>query len=197
MLVDGNYFGSLKTVTSNLTFDLGKIGQYGRTVETHQKFALIWQTFRETHVLNSGGRFVPATRANTPANKLALYEFAHYVAEARPAIAINSIEKCNRCSGKRMRTGLTPAGAVGEVPCEDCNAYGSIAKQENFALIISGELPPRPKLEELIKEGLVASAPPTPVAPPVPPKPFIEQNKPKMVAAIPPPARPPEKSLIP
>lgn len=166
--LDYGYFGSLKTTTSNATFDLGKIGQFGR-IETDQKFALIWQTFRESHVLNTEGRFVPVSKANTPANKLTLYEFAHYVAEARPAITISSIVKCERCSGKRMRTGFTATGAVGEVPCEDCNAYGSTAKQENYALIITGQLPPRPKLEELIKEGLVAApAPKTPTPPPAP-----------------------------
>jgi hypothetical protein len=166
-LLDYNYFGSLKTLTSNATFDLGKIGQFGR-IETDQKFALIWQTFRESHSLNTEGRFVPANRANTPANKLTLYEFAHYVSEARPAITISSIVKCDRCSGKRMRTGFTATGAVGEVPCEDCNAYGSIAKQENYALIITGPLPQRPKLEDLIKEGLVAAPvvnTPAPIAP--------------------------------
>jgi hypothetical protein len=155
-LLDYNYFGRLKTITSNATFDLGKIGQLGRT-ETDQKFALIWQTFRESHSLNLEGRFVPANKAKTPANKLTLYEFAHYVSEARPAITISSIVKCDRCSGKRVRTGLTPYGAVGEVPCEDCNAYGSIAKLENYALIITGQLPQRPKLEELIKEGLLSA----------------------------------------
>jgi hypothetical protein len=177
-LIDGNYFGNLKTVTTSATFDVGKVGQFGRTVETEQKFALIWQSFRETHSLNTEGKYVPTSSGNTPASKLALFEFAHFVAEARPSIVINSIEKCVRCSGKRMRTGLTPAGAVGEVPCEECNAYGSIAKQENFALIISGPLPPRPKLAELIKEGLVAEAKPSvaPIPPPTPPKPFAEEK---------------------
>ena len=194
-LLDYNYFGSLKTITSSMTFDVGKVGGLGRP-ETDQKFALIWQTFRETHSLNSEGRYKQTNGANTPANKLTLYEFAHYVAEARPAISINSIEKCPRCSGKRMRTGLTPTGAVGEVPCEDCNAYGSIAKQENFALIISGPMPPRPKLEEFIKEGLIPdpasklppTPPPAPIAAPAQPKPFAEQNKPKEMVPAPKPA---------
>lgn len=165
-LLDSGYFGNLKTLTSNTTFDLGKIGQFGR-VETDQKFALIWQTFRESHSLSPEGRFVPTNRANTPAHKLTLYEFAHYVSEARPAITITSMVKCERCSGKRMRTGFTPTGAVGEVPCEDCNAHGSFARQENYALIVTGPLPQRPKLEELIKEGLVA-APKAPTPAPIP-----------------------------
>lgn len=167
-LLDSSYFGTLKTLTSNATFDLGKIGQFGR-IETDQKFALIWQTFRETHSLSTAGRFVPANRANTPAHKLSLYEFAHYVSEARPAITITSMVRCERCSGKRMRTGFTPTGAVGEVPCEDCNARGSFAKQENYALIVTGPLPQRPTLAELIKEGLVSVTAPTPAPPPPPP----------------------------
>lgn len=189
-LIDYNYLGSLKTVTSSATFDVGKVGQFGRTIETEQKFALVWQAFRETHALNADGRFVPTNGASTPANKLALFEFAHFVAEARPAISIKSIEKCPRCSGKRMRTGLTPTGAVGEVPCEDCNAYGSIAKQENYALIISGQLPPRPKLDELIKAGLVAEKKPVhipslpaPQSQAATTKPFPEQ---KMTKSAPP-----------
>ena len=169
-LLDSSYFGTLKTLTSNATFDLGKIGQFGR-IETDQKFALIWQTFRETHSLSTAGRFVPANRANTPAHKLSLYEFAHYVSEARPAITITSMVRCERCSGKRMRTGFTPTGAVGEVPCEDCNARGSFAKQENYALIVTGPLPQRPTLAELIKEGLVNVTAPTPAPPPPPPPP--------------------------
>lgn len=186
-LLDYNYFGSLKTITSNATFDLGKIGQFGR-IETDQKFALIWQTFRESHSLNLEGRFIPANNAKTPANKLTLYEFAHYVSEARPAITISSIVKCERCSGKRMRTGFTPTGAVGEVPCEECNAYGSIAKQENYALIITGALPQRPKLEELIKEGLVAApvvAAPAPVIPAPMPKKQPEPMQPAPQVAAP------------
>jgi len=167
-LLDYGYFGNLKTVTSNATFDLGKIGHAGRLVETDENFALIWKTFRETHSLSTAGRFVPANRANTPANKLALYEFAHYVSEARPVITITSMVMCNRCSGKRMRTGFTPAGAVGVVPCEDCNARGSFAKLENYALIVTGPLPQRPTLAELIKEGLVSVTAPTP--PPAPTK---------------------------
>jgi hypothetical protein len=171
-LLDSGYFGNLKTLTSNATFDLGKIGQFGR-IETDQKFALIWQTFRESHSLSTGGRFVPTNRANTPAHKLALYEFAHYVSEARPAVTITSMVMCERCSGRRMRTGIIRSGAIsagviGEVPCEDCNARGSFAKQENYALIVTGPLPQRPTLAELIKEGLVGvTAPivktPTPV----------------------------------
>ncbi len=74
---------------------------------------------------------------------------------------------CERCSGRRMRTGLIRSGAisagvVGEVPCEDCNARGSFAKQENYALIVTGPLPQRPTLAELIKEGLVGVTAPTP-----------------------------------
>jgi len=179
-LLDSGYFGNLKTLTSNATFDLGKIGQFGR-IETDQKFALIWQTFRESHSLSAGGRFVPTNRANTPAHKLALYEFAHYVSEARPAVTISSVVMCERCSGKRKRTGIirsdsAGAGMIGEVPCEDCNARGSFAKQENYALIATGPLPQRPTLEELIKEGLVAAPivktptpAPTPAPAPAPP----------------------------
>ena len=168
-LLDSSYFGTLKTLNSSATFDLGKIGQFGR-IETDQKFALIWQTFRDSHSLSTAGRFVPANRANTPAHKLTLYEFAHYVSEARPSVAITSMVRCERCSGKRMRTGFTATGAVGEVPCEDCNARGSFAKQETYALIVTGPLPQRPTLAELIKEGLVSVTAPTP-APPPPPTP--------------------------
>jgi len=157
-VLDYNYFGSLKTLTSSATFDLGKIGQFGR-IETDQKFALIWQTFRDTHSLSKQGRFIPTNGAKTPANKLALHEFAYYVSEARPAITISSIVKCVRCEGKRRRTGFTASGQVGEVACEDCNAQGSFAKQEHYALIVTGPLPQRPTLEELIKEGLVAVTP--------------------------------------
>ena len=184
--LDYSYFGKLKTLTSNATFDLGKIGQFGR-IETDQKFALIWQTFRETHSLSKEGKFVPANKANTPANKLTLYEFAHYVSEARPAITISSMVKCGRCDGKRLRTGFTATGAVGEVPCEDCNAYGSIAKQENYALVISGPLPQRPKLDELIKEGLVAA--PTPL--PAPRAPAAPKKQPEAMPR-PAPAKEPE-----
>lgn len=172
-LLDSGYFANLKTVTSNATFDIGKIGQVGRIIETNQKFALIWQTFRESHSLSTGGRFVPAIRASTPAHTLTLHEFAYHVSEARPAITITFMVMCERCSGKRMRTGFTPKGAVGVVPCEDCNARGSFAKQENYALIVTGPLPPRPTLAELIKEGLVAAPivmTPTPPPAPVPPK---------------------------
>jgi len=185
-LLDSNYFGTLKTLNSSATFDLGKIGQFGR-IETDQKFALIWQTFRESHALSTAGRFIPANRANTPAHKLTLYEFAHYVSEARPAIAINSMVRCERCSGKRMRTGFTPTGAVGEVPCEDCNARGSFAKQENYALIVTGPLPQRPTLDELIKEGLVSVNAPTP-APPPPPTPTV-YKEPEVVREQTPDAR--------
>ncbi len=177
--LDSGFFGNLKTLTSNATFDLGKIGQFGR-IETDQKFALIWQTFRGSHSLSTEGRFVPANRANTPAHKLTLYEFAHYVSEARPAITITSMVRCERCSGKRMRTGFTPTGAVGEVPCEDCNARGGFAKLENFALIVTGPLPQRPKLEELIKEGLVSAPvkiPPPALAPAPAPAPAPTVSK--------------------
>jgi hypothetical protein len=181
-LLDSGYFGNLKTLNSTATFDLGKIGHIGRLVETDQNFALIWKTFRESHSLSTAGRFIPANSANTPAHKLALYEFAHYVSEARPAITITSVVMCERCSGKRVRAGITPSGAVGVVPCEDCNARGSIAKQENYALIVTGPLPQRPTLDELIKEGLVAA--PSPKAPTPPPAPAPTVAK----APTPPPA---------
>ena len=152
--IDYNFFGSLRTISVSTSFDLGKIGQAGRT-ETAQKFSAIWQTFRDTHKLNEQGRFINDPSARTPASKLALHEFAHFVNESRPTIELSYIEKCSRCDGRRMRTGLTPQGAVGEVPCEECNAYGSKAKKETIALFFSGTLPERPKLDDLIKEGLV------------------------------------------
>lgn len=80
-LLDSGYFGNLKTVTSNDTFDLGKIGRFGRLIETDQKFALIWQIFRENYSLSTAGRFVPANRANTPAHTLTLHEFYHHVSK--------------------------------------------------------------------------------------------------------------------
>ena len=189
-LLDSGYFGNLKTVTSNATFDLGKIGHAGRLIETDQNFALIWKTFRESHSLSTGGRFIPANTANTPAHKLALYEFAHYVSESRPSITISSMVMCDRCGGKRMRTGFTPTGAVGVVPCEDCNARGSIAKQDNYALIVTGPLPPRPTLEELIKEGLLQAPAPKAPTPPPAPTPAPAPAAPKMQA--PAPVREPE-----
>lgn len=161
--LDYNFFGSLKTITSTSTFDLGKIGQPGR-VETAQKFAAIWQVFRESYTLNEKGKFIYNPGSKTPANKLTLNEFAHYANESRPTIELNFIEKCNRCDGRRMRTGITQTGAVGEVPCEDCNAHGSKAKKETYSLYFSGQLPERPKLDDFIKEGLVAAPKSEPVA---------------------------------
>lgn len=157
--LDYNYFGSLKTLSSSATFDLGKIGQFGRP-ETNHKFGLIWKAFREMYALNSEGKYILTNNAKTPATKLTLNEFAHFAAEARPVIQINSIEKCPRCDGKRSRPGIIATGGIGELPCENCNAYGSIANQENFSLIFSGVLPERPKLADFIKEGLI----PEPVA---------------------------------
>ena len=61
--LDSSYFGTLKTLNSSATFDLGKIGQFGR-IETDQKFALIWQTFRESHALSTAGRFIPDNSAS-------------------------------------------------------------------------------------------------------------------------------------
>jgi len=174
--LDYNFFGSLKTITITTTFDLGKIGQPGRS-ESAQKFSAIWQAFRETYTLNDKGRFIFNPGSKTPANRLTLNEFAHYVSESRPSIELSYIEKCNRCDGRRMRTGITQTGAVGEVPCEDCNAFGSKAKKETCALFFSGQLPERPKLEDFIKEGLVAApkietvtmtAPPVPTPAPTP-----------------------------
>jgi len=161
--LDYNFFGSLKTITSTSTFDLGKIGQPGR-VESAQKFSAIWQAFRESYTLNEKGKFIYNPGSKTPANKLTLNEFAHYANESRPTIELNFIEKCNRCDGRRMRTGITQTGAVGEVPCEDCNAHGSKAKKETYSLFFSGQLPERPKLDDLIKEGLVAAPKSEPVA---------------------------------
>lgn len=152
--LDYNYFGSLKTLSSSSTFDLGKVGQFGR-LETNQKFGLIWKAFRETYALNTEGKYILTNNAKTPATKLTLNEFAHFSAEARPVIQINSIEKCPRCDGKRSRPGIIATGGIGELPCENCNAYGSIAIQENFSLIFSGVLPERPKLADFIKEGLI------------------------------------------
>lgn len=174
--LDLNFFGSLKTITVASTFDLGKIGQVGR-VETPQKFASIWQAFRDSHSLNENGHFVYDASAKTPANRLTLHEFAHFVSESHPSIELNFIEKCNRCDGRRMRTGINAFGAVGEVPCEECNAYGSKAKKETVALVFNGKLPERPKLDDLIKEGLIAKTKPEP-APAI----VIEQPKlePKM-----------------
>jgi hypothetical protein len=197
-LLDSGYFGNLKTLNTNATFDVGKIGHVGRLIETDENFALIWKTFRESHSLSTGGRFVPTNRASTPAHKLALYEFAHYVSEARPAITITSVVMCKRCSGKRMRPAIVSSGnigggVIGLVPCEDCNARGSIAKVENYALIVTGPLPQRPTLEEFIKEGLVAApivkiptpppapAPKAPKAPTPPPEPTKMQPPPTPV----------------
>ncbi len=152
--IDYNFFGSLRTINISTSFDLGKIGQPGRT-ETAQKFSAIWQSFRDSYRLNEQGRFINDASARTPASKLALHEFAHFVHESRPTIELSYIEKCTRCDGRRVRTGFTPQGAVGEVPCEECYAFGSKAKKETIALFFSGTLPERPKLEDLIKEGLV------------------------------------------
>ena len=84
---------------------------------------------------------------------------------------------CKSCSGKRMRPAIVPSnqiggGVIGLVPCEACNARGSVAKVENYALIATGPLPQRPTLEELIKEGLVVAPivrTPTPAPAPPPP----------------------------
>ena len=172
--LDYNYFGSLKTLSNSATFDLGKVGQFGR-LETNQKFGLIWKAFREMYALNSEGKYILTNNAKTPATKLTLNEFAHFAAEARPVIQINSIEKCPRCDGKRTRPGIIATGAIGELPCENCNAYGSIANQENFSLIFSGVLPERPKLADFIKEGSITEhvaktgAAPAPMPAPPPP----------------------------
>lgn len=174
--IDYAYIGGLKTITSNHVFDLGRIGQPGRS-ENSIKFGQIWQAFRSQYALNGDGHFVPSETANTPAHKLTLNEFAHYVIESRPTISITFTEKCARCSGKRTRTGLVGT-TISEVPCEECNVQGSIVKQENYSLLFSGNPPVRPSLDELIKEGLVApkkapiAAAPMPAAAP-------RQNTPK------------------
>lgn len=175
--IDYGYIGGLKTTVSNFVFDLGRVGQPGRT-ETFVKFGQIWQTFRSQFALNKEGHFIPSETANTPAHKLALNEFAHYVIESRPTVTITFTEKCIRCSGKRTRPGLVGT-TISEVPCEDCNYLGSVVKQENYSLTISGSLPARPTLDELIKEGLVA---PKVVAVTPPPPPVMAAPEAKPIA---------------
>lgn len=140
-------------VAKNYTFDIGKIGGYGR-VETPEKFARIWELFRRNYALNSEGLFAETAGANTPNTAVTQNEFLYFVTENTPTVILTSTDKCARCSGKGRRTALFNGNGQGTesristVACEDCQGFGKISVVETIKLSFSGKLPVRPSKED-------------------------------------------------
>ena len=153
--VDWSYYGSLINIKKDLTFDLRN--------ESHPlhagKFTEYFNAFLNNYKINEMGHFVPATNAGTPANQYTRDEFRHFVAEGRPNLVIESIDRCVRCSGSGHHTSLVD-NVFTEVQCVNCNGRGHVATTLNVALTNTGKLPARPTIKDFISIGLIAENPP-------------------------------------
>jgi hypothetical protein len=150
-VVDWNYYGSLISVKKDLNFDLRN--------ESHPlhagKFTEYFNAFLNNHKINEMGRFTPATNARTPANQYTRDEFKHFVAEGRPTLTIESIDRCVRCSGSGHHPSLVN-NILTEIQCVSCNGRGHIANTQNIYLTHTGKLPARPTIKDFISIGLIA-----------------------------------------
>ena len=153
--VDWSYYGNLINIKKDLNFDLRN--------ETHPlhtgKFSEYFNAFLNNYKINETGHFIPATNAQTPANQYTRDEFRHFVAEGRPSLIIESIDRCVRCSGSGHHTSLVD-NVFTEIQCVNCNGRGHVATTLNIALTNSGKLPARPTIKDFISIGLIAETPP-------------------------------------
>ena len=149
--VDWNYYGNLINVRKDVTFDLRN--------ESHPlhagKFSEYFNAFLNGYKINAAGHFIPSTNARTPANQYTRNEFKHFVAEGRPTLVIESIDRCIRCSGSGHHPSLVN-NILTEIQCVNCNGRGHIANTLNVSLTNTGSLPERPTIKDFISIGLVA-----------------------------------------
>lgn len=151
--VDWNYYGNLINVRKDLTFDLRN--------ESHPlhtgKFSEYFNAFLNNYKINAAGHFTPATNARTPANQYTRNEFKHFVAEGRPTLVIESIDRCIRCSGSGHHPSLVN-NILTEIQCVSCNGRGHVANTLNVSLTNTGSLPERPTIKDFISIGLIAES---------------------------------------
>ena len=149
--VDWNYYGNLINVRKDVTFDLRN--------ESHPlhagKFSEYFNAFLNGYKINAAGHFTPSTNARTPANQYTRNEFKHFVAEGRPTLVIESIDRCIRCSGSGHHPSLVN-NILTEIQCVSCNGRGHIANTLNVSLTNTGSLPERPNVKDFISIGLIA-----------------------------------------
>jgi len=150
-VVDWNQLGGLISVRKDVVFDLRN--------ESHPlhagKFSEYFNAFLNNYKINDSGRFTPATNARTPANQYTRNEFKHFVAEGRPTLVIESIDRCVRCSGSGHHPSLVN-NILTEIQCVSCNGRGHISNTQNISLTNTGSLPERPTIKDFISIGLIA-----------------------------------------
>lgn len=150
-VVDWNQLGGLINVRKDVVFDLRN--------ESHPlhagKFSEYFNAFLNNYKINDSGRFTPATNARTPANQYTRNEFKHFVAEGRPTLVIESIDRCVRCSGSGHHPSLVN-NILTEIQCVSCNGRGHIANTQNVSLTNTGNLPERPTIKDFISIGLIS-----------------------------------------
>ncbi|TSA35792.1 MAG: sel1 repeat family protein [Opitutales bacterium] len=145
----GRVYGG-KEIEISAQFDIGKIGAAGRS-ETANDFTRIWEAFRKTHDFNDGGEFVDLKDGNAADNKFSQNAFLYLVNQSHPSVIVSAVEQCKRCAGQGSKRTLVDnpdpklrgTTMVGDVPCGECWASGSIKVNRTFFLSYTGALPER------------------------------------------------------
>jgi hypothetical protein len=159
-LIDAAYYGNLITVKKTTPpFDL----RNEKSVLYVGKFELYLRAFLDNNKISESGRFIPSPNSRTPLNDFTRNEFRHFVAENRPTLTIDGIERCENCSGTGRRPGVI-RDIIQKVPCPTCNARGQVAYTETIVLSNSAALPKRPTIEDFISIGMITSKQTIPAA---------------------------------
>lgn len=145
----GRVYGG-KEIEISAQFDIGKIGAAGRS-ETANDFTRIWEAFRKSHDFNDGGEFVDLKDGNAADNKFSQNAFLYFVNQSHPLVIVSTVEQCKRCAGQGSKRTLVEnpdpklrgTTMVGDVPCGECWASGSIKVNRTYFLSYTGTLPER------------------------------------------------------
>lgn len=133
-----------------MQFDIGKIGGIGRSENTND-FTRIWEAFRKSHNFTDEGEFIESKDGNATDNKFSQNAFLYLVNQSHPSVAVSTIEQCKRCAGQGSKRTLVDnpdfklkgTTVVGDVPCIECWASGSIKMNRTYFLSYTGTLPER------------------------------------------------------
>lgn len=122
--------------TFNKSFDLSKIGAFGRE-ESLAMFEKIWTQFRKTHELEQDGTFTESETSKTPDTLASKAQFFAFVKANSPDIKLIDTQNCPSCNG--VGSYLDQNGIRRE--CSTCNGCKQLATIYNFSLKHTGELP--------------------------------------------------------
>lgn len=123
--------------TFNKSFDLSKIGAFGRE-ENLAMFEKIWAQYRQTHQLEADGTFTESESAKTPDTLEAKAQFFAFVKAHSPDIKLVDKQTCPSCNGKGYY--VDQNGVNRE--CGTCCGCKQLATIYNFSMKHTADLSP-------------------------------------------------------